>query len=169
MLARQRERNDWDAAHILLQQMQPRIAAQVRAAGVDALQANRVAAVAVEIALNASRDAVGQWILSPHADASSEARWVGVVNGNLRTVQVDRVFRAGAEPLSNDGNTWWIVDYKTAHADGLDPAIALPQLRAVFAPQLEAYAEVLRKLRGSAQIHAGLYYPRMSLFDWWQI
>jgi len=169
MLARQRERKGWDAAHILLQQMQPRIAAQVRAAGVDGLQANRVAAVAVEIALNASRDAVGQWILSPHADASSEARWVGVVNGNLRTVQVDRVFRAGAEPLSNDGNTWWIVDYKTAHADGLDPAIALPQLRAVFAPQLEAYAEVLRKLRGSAQIHAGLYYPRMSLFDWWQI
>ena len=168
-LARQREHNDWDAARTLIQQMRPQIAAQVRAAGIDPLQANRVAAEAVEIALNASRDAVGQWILSPHADASSEARWVGVVNGNLRTVQVDRVFRAGSEPLSRDGDTWWIVDYKTAHADGLDPAVALPQLRVVFAPQLEAYAEVLRKLRGSAHVHAGLYYPRMSLFDWWEI
>jgi ATP-dependent helicase/nuclease subunit A len=35
---------------------------------------------------------------------------------------------------------------------------------------LQTYAEVLRKLHGErAQIHAGLYYPRMLLFDWWEI
>ena len=50
------------------------------------------------------------------------------------------------------------------------PASALPKLREFFAPQLEAYAEVLRNLHGSgAPVRAGLYYPRMLLFDWWEI
>jgi hypothetical protein len=41
-------------------------------------------------------------------------------------------------------------------------------LRAIFAPQIETYAEVLRKLHGSdAQVRAGLYYPRMASLDWW--
>ena len=119
--------------------------------------------------LDAARDPIAQWILAPHSEAASEVSWSGVIDGALTSVRVDRVFSAGLDPQSEGQDAWWIVDYKTAHADGLDPAIALPQLRAVFAPQLEAYAEVLRKLRGSAQIHAGLYYPRMSLFDWWQI
>jgi hypothetical protein len=40
----------------------------------------------------------------------------------------------------------------------------------LFAPQLATYADVLRKLHGAdAPIRAGLYYPRMLLFDWWEI
>jgi hypothetical protein len=67
-------------------------------------------------------------------------------------------------------NCWWIIDYKTAHADNLDPTQALPGLRPLFAPQVEAYAEVLRKLHGTdAAICAGLYYPRMLLLDWWKL
>jgi hypothetical protein len=89
-------------------------------------------------------------------------------------VQVDRVFRAGPAPQtasgSADRHTWWIVDYKTAHEDGLDPVRALPELRALFAPQIEAYAAVLRNLRGPGiDLCGGLYYPRMALFDWWQL
>ena len=85
-------------------------------------------------------------------------------------MRVDRLFRAGLEPLSEGESAWWIIDYKTAHAENLDPAVALPELRARFAPQLEAYAAVLRNQHGAqAQLRAGLYYPRMSLFDWWQV
>jgi ATP-dependent helicase/nuclease subunit A len=52
----------------------------------------------------------------------------------------------------------------------LEPAIVLPELRKIFAPQLEAYAEVLRNLHGKdSLIRAGLYYPRMLLFDWWEL
>jgi ATP-dependent exoDNAse (exonuclease V) beta subunit len=121
-------------------------------------------------ALNASRDPNGQWILSPHPQAQSEARWAGVVAGGLRTVQVDRVFRAGLDPLSEGEQVWWIVDYKTAHADNLAPAAALPELRRIFAPQLMTYAQVLRNLHGQdAVIRAGLYYPRMLLLDWWEL
>ena len=65
---------------------------------------------------------------------------------------------------------WWIVDYKTAHADSADPALTLPALRPLFAPQIEAYARVLRNLHGAdAVVRAGLYYPRMLLLDWWEL
>jgi ATP-dependent exoDNAse (exonuclease V) beta subunit len=169
-LARLRTTNDWEQARAALKQFQPRIAAQIRAAGIDPSQASAIAAEALRIALDSSRDPLGQWILSPHPQAAAEARWTGVAAGTLRTVQVDRLFRAGLEPQSAGDAAWWIVDYKTAHADALAPANALPQLRAAFAPQLEAYAEILRKLHGNhIPIRAGLYYPRMLLFDWWEL
>jgi hypothetical protein len=43
-------------------------------------------------------------------------------------------------------------------------------LRTLFAPQLVTYGRILRNLLGAdAVIRAGLYYPRMSLLDWWEI
>jgi ATP-dependent exoDNAse (exonuclease V) beta subunit len=154
-----------------LVRLQPVIAANIRAFGVDASQANRIAAQAVEMVLRAARDPQVQWILAGHADAASEARWTGVVAGSLRTVQVDRVFRAGPTPQSpGDSSTWWIVDYKTAHEDGLDPKIVLAELRGEFAPQIEAYAKILRNLHGAdSAVRGSLYYPRMALFDWWEL
>jgi hypothetical protein len=89
-----------------------------------------------------------------------------VVDGGLRTVQADRVFRAGTTPLFEGSEAWWIIDYKTANDSSSE---ALPKLRAIFARQLELYASVLRKLHGpDTQIFAGLYYPRMLQFDWWK-
>ena len=100
---------------------------------------------------------------------------MGIVAGSLRTVhvvRVDRVFRAGLEPQSEGRQAWWIIDYKTAHAGDPDraPAATLPALRKLFAPQLEAYAQILRNLHGpDAVLRAGLYYPRMLLLDWWEL
>jgi ATP-dependent exoDNAse (exonuclease V) beta subunit len=169
-LARLRMTQEWEAARATLVRFEPRVAAQVRAVGVDQSQAARVAAQALQLALNASRDPIGSWILSPHRSAASEAGWAGVVAGGLRAVRVDRVFQAGPTPGSEGEDCWWIIDYKTAHADNLDPATALPMLRSLFAPQVEAYGEVLRKLLGAdARIFAGLYYPRMMLLDWWEL
>jgi ATP-dependent exoDNAse (exonuclease V) beta subunit len=163
-----------EAARAPLTRLTPRIAAEVRAIGVDPKQANRIAAHALEITLKAASEPVAQWILAPHAEAASEVRWTGVVDGSLRTVQMDRVFRAGPTPKaagqSADKDTWWIIDYKTAHDDDLDAAGALPELRRIFAPQIEAYAKVLRNLHGAdARVHGGLYYPRMTILDWWEL
>ena len=161
---------DWNAARAALQRLEPLIAAQVRASGLDRTQAAQIATQALHHALNASHDPIGQWILSPHTEADSEVSWAGVVAGSLRTVRVDRVFRAGLAPQSEGEDYWWIVDYKTAHAGKVDPAAACPELRKIFAPQLEAYAEVLRNLHGKdSLICAGLYYPRMLLLDWWEL
>ncbi len=171
-----------ESALARLSQQQPRVAATVRAAGIEPAAANRIAGQALQIVLRAADDPLVQWILAPHTNAANEVRWTGVVAGGLRTVQVDRIFRAGSEPQdagssernadadSTNENTWWIIDYKTAHEDGLDPASALPELRRQFAPQMQAYAAVLRNLRGvGVNLCGGLYYPRMALLDWWQL
>jgi len=136
----------------------------------DQRTAAQIAAEALEMALRASHDPIGSWILSPHAGASSEAAWTGVVAGDLRSVRVDRVFRGGPRPGAEGVDCWWVIDYKTAHAETLDPAQDLPRLRVLFAPQLEAYAGILRKLHGgNTHLFAGLYYPRMALLDWWEV
>ncbi|MGO9336514.1 MAG: UvrD-helicase domain-containing protein [Terracidiphilus sp.] len=161
---------DWLAARATLQQFEPRIAAQIRALGIAPLQAAQIAADALQLALNASNDPTGQWILSPHADAASEVRWSGVISGTVTNVRVDRIFRAGLVAQSEGQDAWWLIDYKTADAEDADPAVALARLRPLFAPQLEAYAQVLRNLHGAdSVIRAGLYYPRMSMLDWWEI
>jgi ATP-dependent exoDNAse (exonuclease V) beta subunit len=169
-LARLRETLDWEAARSALQRIEPRIAAQSRAVGMNSVQAARIAAQALQLALDVTHDPNGAWILSPHANAASEAEWAGVAAGGLRAVRVDRVFMAGSAPGSEAENCWWIIDYKTAHAEEMDPARSMPQLRALFAPQIEIYAELLRNLRGAeARIFAGLYYPRALLLDWWEL
>jgi ATP-dependent exoDNAse (exonuclease V) beta subunit len=169
-LARLRAVMDWDEARAALPRVEPRVTAQIRAAGVEPAQAGRIAAQALQIAVMASRDPAGQWILSPHAEAASEVRWAGIVAGSLRTVQVDRVFRGGAEPLAQGSKAWWVIDYKTAHEGDADPDTAMPQLRKIFAPQIEAYAQVLRNLHGAdAAVRGALYYPRMLKLDWWEV
>jgi ATP-dependent helicase/nuclease subunit A len=169
-LARLRTIHDWDESSTALTSLLPRVKAHIRGGGIPPSEANTIASRALELAIQASRDPTARWILSPHASAANEAAWTGVVANALRSVRIDRVFRAGLEPRSGGEDAWWIVDYKTAHADDLDPVAALPRLRSMFAPQLETYAAILRNLFGpGVSIRAGLYYPRMSKFDWWAI
>ena len=169
-LARLRGEADWQTARSALEHFKPRITSQVRALGIAPQQAAQIAADALQIVLHASHDPMGQWILSPHPQAASEVCWAGIVGGAVMSVRVDRIFRAGLTPQSEGLEAWWVLDYKTAYMDDLDPVAALARLRPLFAPQLEAYAQVLRNLHGEdAVIRAGLYYPRMSLLDWWEI
>jgi ATP-dependent exoDNAse (exonuclease V) beta subunit len=169
-LAQLRKNSDWSAAREALTRLEPRVAAHIRATGLEPSQAASIAAEALRQALSASRDPAGEWILSPHAEASTEASWTGIVAGSLHTIRIDRVFSAGLTPFSEGEDCWWIVDYKTAHPDTLNSQASLPALRLQFAPQIEAYAAVLRNLpNGDKPIRAGLYYPRMLLFDWWEL
>ena len=165
-LARLRLTRNAESACAALRASEPRIRAQVRAVGVDPAQAARIGGEALQLALAAARDSVGDWILSPHPKAASEAGWAGVVGGSVRMVRVDRVFLAGSAPGSEEGDCWWIIDYKTAHADDLD----LGGLHSIFAPQIEAYGQLLRNRVGAeATIFGGLYYPRRSALDWWEL
>jgi ATP-dependent helicase/nuclease subunit A len=169
-LARLRAISDWPSARLALERMRPRITSQLRAAGVDQKQATKIADQALDIAINATHDSNAQWILSPHARAASEVRWAGIIAGGLREVRVDRIFRAAGEPGAEGDDCWWIIDYKTAYEDRTDPAATLSKFRPLFASQLELYAQVLRNLYGqSMAVRAGLYYPRMPAFDWWEL
>jgi ATP-dependent exoDNAse (exonuclease V) beta subunit len=169
-LARLRTTLEWEAARAALRGFEPRVIAAVRAVGIDQRQAAQIAAQALRFAVEASNDPIGAWILSPHADAASEANWAGIVNGGLRSVRVDRVFRAGSAPGGEGEDCWWVIDYKTAHAEEIEVAKALPELHSLFAPQVEAYGQLLRSLHGAeTPIFAGLYYPRMLMLDWWEL
>src|SRR5579862_937463 len=168
-LARLRTSLDWPAARTRLSMLHPAVTAQIRACGITRAKAESMSAEALGLAIKASEDAHGRWILSPHPGSESEASWSGVADGELRTVRVDRIFRSGLEPLHEGDDAWWIVDYKTTEvqAQGL---FSVSTLRDLFAPQLESYAGILRGLHGSACcIRAGLYYPRMLAFDWWDV
>ncbi len=169
-LARLRATQDWDQARSGLSSSSSRVAAHVRATGIARDSARQIADQALQIAVRASAHPIAEWILSPHADAESEVQWVGVIEGDPRTVRVDRVFRAGDAPLEQGEGCWWIIDYKTALIDDTDPAKALENMRPLFAPQLMQYAQLLRNLRGnSTSFRAGLFYPRMLQFDWWKV
>jgi ATP-dependent helicase/nuclease subunit A len=163
-LASLHSRRDLSASQTALQSVLPRLSADIRATGIDSAEAGRIATQALEIVLQASHDTDAQWILSPHPDASSESRWTGFLDGQLRTVQADRIFRAGSAPHTEGENIWWIVDYKTIESEA-----SLPELRQLFQPQLDLYARLLHLLHGpDVEVHAGLYYPGMRLFDWWK-
>jgi ATP-dependent exoDNAse (exonuclease V) beta subunit len=174
-MARLRSTLDWSATRTELEKFRTRLLAAVRSTGIPTAQANLIVSRAFEVAAQASHDATGQWILSPHADAASESGWAGVLPGThgqiapIHQIRIDRLFRAGREPLAQGDDTLWIIDYKTAHADIDDPS-ALRGLHAAFAPQLEMYASLLRTLHpAGTAIRAGLYYPRIAAFDWWEV
>ena len=86
-------------------------------------------------------------------------------------MRVDRVFRAGPTPGAEGEDCWWIIDYKTTHAGSLDPAQALPELRKLFAPQVEAYAGTPAQpaRRGRARTRWPLLSRACQLLDWWEI
>jgi ATP-dependent exoDNAse (exonuclease V) beta subunit len=166
-LAQLRSTHGWEAARAQLEDMLERVSSRVRASGVDRETAGSMAREAIDLALRVSQDPTGAWILAPHAQAQAEVSWTGVLDGDLRSVQADRVFRAGASPMAEGSQVWWIIDYKTHAGDAGSDSLA--KLREFFAPQLEVYAEVLRKLHGpGTAIRAGLYYPRMLRLDWWE-
>jgi ATP-dependent helicase/nuclease subunit A len=169
-LARLRATSDWPSARLALERMRPRITSQLRGAGVEQKQSAKIAGQAMDIAINATHDSNAQWILSPHAGGASEVRWAGIIAGSLREVRVDRIFRAADVPSTEGDDCWWIIDYKTAHADRSDRSAALAKFRPLFASQLELYGRVLRNLHGQdVAVRAGLYYPRMLAFDWWEL
>jgi ATP-dependent exoDNAse (exonuclease V) beta subunit len=185
----------------------PQVIAAVRGQGVASAAARRLAADALDVVQRASTHPAGAWLLAPHAQAKAEIRWTGVWDGQARNIRPDRVFLAPA-PTEDWCNTagdeqdpperqlfWWIVDYKTSHAAGIDlsnrsqRAAYLAIQREKHRGQLAIYAHLLQQLlvpvadKGSDHaavtpsiampdvamriIRTGVFYPRLRLFDCW--
>jgi len=152
----------------------PSIVAMLRSGGLARAAAERLATEALTVVRHAAADRDGAWILAPHIEAENEARWTGFARPGARrpsNLRPDRVFFAArpgeAEP------SWWIVDYKSADlvaAAGEAEMLAFRQEhRARYAPQLEAYAQVLRDLHPgqTPRLQVGIFYPRLPLLDHW--
>ena len=141
----------------------PRIAAVLRGDGLPVKTAGMLASRVKSALENILRDPHGLWVLGARQDGASEfalTSW----EERRSSVRLDRVFRAGREPMVEGDECLWIVDYKTA-THGLEGVEAfLAGERAKYAGQMKAYARVMR---GEGEIRVGLYYPMLPRLIWW--
>lgn len=143
-----------------------RIAAVLRGEGLPQASA-RKQALRVQSALRDTlMDAEGLWVLGPHKNAASEyalTSW-----GDRRSsVRLDRVFRAGPEPLAAATGCLWIVDYKTTTHGSRGVEEFLAEERQKYGPQMLAYARMMQSEAGLGRLRVGLYYPMLPRLVWW--
>ncbi len=143
-----------------------RIAAILRSEGLPPAMIERLTQRVLHALASTLKDSVGLWLLSPHAGSATEYALTAWAD-QRKNIRIDRIFRAGAEPQTAGSDHLWIVDYKTTThgAEGLDAFLTAQ--REAYAPQLEAYAAVLRKTEGEPAIRLALYYPLISRLIWW--
>jgi len=156
-------------ASIPAEQLRARVTSLLRAAALTGESLRSVSDSVTKMLLDCARDPVCQWILATRAEAQSEASWTGFIPGEsrLRTLRADRVFRAGREPLQEGSDFLWVIDYKTS-SRAPSGALFLAAERAIYAPQLRAYAQALRALHGAnTPLRLGLYYPAITALDYW--
>ena len=116
-------------------------------------------------------DDVGVWVLSSHADATSEFSLTTASPSETAdtTIRADRVFRAGSDPGGPGEEFLWIIDYKTSAHSVAGLEIFLQRQREVYAEQLQAYADSLAPVWGvdSQHVRVGLYFPAIPRLLWW--
>ena len=170
----------------------PRMVAEIRSHGIALPLAERMAGEALAVAQRSSIDPVGAWIFAPHPGAGTETRWTGVIEGEQRELRPDRVFLSARPSIRETAPAageliWWVIDYKTTRADGAQLTDELgkerffEQHRQLYSGQLAIYAQLLRSLPrngeehasppalNATEIRAGIYYPRLRLFDSWPV
>ena len=135
---------------------QSRIALSLRASGLAPGQLERLTARVMLALRNALTDPEGQWILSPHPEATAEGA-ITLNAGSLSTLRMDRTFLAGAKPLSSGKDYLWIIDYKTTALGGRNLQAFLDEERAAYRQQMQSYATALRA--AGHPVRLALYYP----------
>jgi ATP-dependent exoDNAse (exonuclease V) beta subunit len=106
-------------------------------------------------------DPRGRWLLDPgHAAAENELALSGILGGEIASVVIDRTF------VDAEG-TRWIVDYKTSSHEGADLEGFLDSEQERYRPQLQRYAEFMRRL-GPEPVRLGLYFPLLSAWREWR-
>jgi ATP-dependent helicase/nuclease subunit A len=143
-----------------------RIVAVLRGEGLPQASARKLA-IRVQSALRDTlQDAEGLWVLGTQDGAASE--YALTAWGDRRSsVRLDRVFRAGKEPLAVGGDCLWIVDYKTTTHGSKGAEEFLAEERVKYGPQMLAYARMMRSEAESGKLRVGLYYPMLPKLVWW--
>jgi ATP-dependent exoDNAse (exonuclease V) beta subunit len=107
---------------------------------------------AVESCLSSEK---GRWLLSAHRDADCEYAVTAVIDGEPRSLVLDRTFVSDGER--------WIVDYKTSSHAGGDLEGFLRNEAKRYEVQLARYREALA-LTESRPIRTALYFPLLDRF-----
>jgi ATP-dependent exoDNAse (exonuclease V) beta subunit len=165
-----------DVAASLERQLSSVARSTLRRDGLPSARVDTLTREIVPVALAVAADPMGQWILQPHPEAASEQSWsslsplANAAGARLRTLRVDRVFRAGVEPLSAGHTYLWVIDYKTGSDPGGTPIDQyLEAQKEQWRPQLEAYGAALRAYHGPAlALRYALYFPELLRLAWWE-
>jgi ATP-dependent exoDNAse (exonuclease V) beta subunit len=138
----------WDASRVA--RLRPAVRAELAGRGVREADLDSAVDRALAALAGAVGDARGRWVLGPHADAATEHRISAVVDGGVRRLVIDRVFR-------DDAGARWVVDYKTSSHEGADVEAFLDRERSRYRDQLRRYAAALG---GASRL--GLYFPLLA-------
>ncbi len=130
------------------------IARDLHRRGVPAAESEAAAGRAATAMANILGDERGRWLLGPREGATSELRIRTIMEGQLRTLVVDRTF--------TEAGVRWIVDYKTSSHEGGGVEAFLERERERYAPQLARYSNALGKAR------LGLYFPMLRGWKEWE-
>ena len=103
-------------------------------------------------------DPRGCWLLGPQSESRNEYRLTTVINGERRSLIIDRTF-------VDSEDRRWIVDYKTSSHEGADVEAFLEQEKERYRAQLERYAAALSGTRG---VNLGLYFPLLAGWREWE-
>jgi ATP-dependent helicase/nuclease subunit A len=143
-----------------------RIAALLRAEGLPQSSAKRLALRVQSALRDTLKDPEGLWMLGAHEGAASEYALTAWAESRS-SVRLDRVFRAGHEPLAAGSDCLWIIDYKTTThgSKGVEEFLAEERLK--YGPQMAAYARMMHSEAEPGQLRVGLYYPMLSKLVWW--
>jgi ATP-dependent exoDNAse (exonuclease V) beta subunit len=143
----------WDGARI--ERLRAAFRRALVARGVNEADVERAAERVAAALRGCLEDPRARWILGPHAEARTEHRMTLSVDGKLRAVAIDRMFR--------DAGALWIIDYKTsAHEGGaLEPFLDRELER--YRPQLEGY----RAAFAGEPVRLGLYFPLVKGWREW--
>ncbi|MGH8727190.1 MAG: UvrD-helicase domain-containing protein [Burkholderiales bacterium] len=149
----------WPASRISA--LKARHAAALAHLGVPPSELEHAAAEVERALLHTLHDARGRWIFDPrHQQDQSEYALTGVDAGELVSVVLDRTF------VDENGERW-IVDFKTGIHRGADAKHFLDNEKMRYAPQLERYARIMKKL-DPRPIRLGLYFPLLKGWREWQ-
>ncbi len=129
----------------------------------------------VRVLLEVSTDSVAQWLLAKHPTIDPllpefEIPLTAVLHSTVRSVRLDRMFLAGAEPLSkSEGKQQlWIVDFKTATHGERNLEAFLAEQKEYYLEQMQRYTAVIQAAYPHiATVHVGLYFPLLQKFLWW--
>lgn len=138
----------WNAARVA--QLGPHYRAALMSLGVPRDELAEATARVADALRATLDDPRGRWLLGPREEGRSEYAVTGVAGGRTVNAVMDRTFV--------DGDSRWIVDYKTGMHTGGDADAFLDQERERYRGQLAAYAALMRAL-DPRPIRLGLYFP----------